>query len=129
MGIMNLVWPVTALFGTVWIVWQYIRYGREAQGEHQTPFAIAVSNGALHCGSGCTPGDICAEWLAFLAPGVAVALGWRTLFSDKMFAIWVLDYIFAYGFGIIFQYFSLAPMRHLSSRTALSPPSRPTPCP
>jgi uncharacterized membrane protein len=25
----------------------------------------------------------------------------------------VLDYIFAYGFGIIFQYYTIAPMRHL----------------
>ena len=30
MWIMNVVWPVTALFGTVWIVWQYFTYGRLA---------------------------------------------------------------------------------------------------
>ena len=30
LGIMNVVWPVTALFGSVWIVWQYVRYGRLA---------------------------------------------------------------------------------------------------
>jgi hypothetical protein len=23
MSIMNLIWPVTALFGTVWVLWQY----------------------------------------------------------------------------------------------------------
>ena len=27
MWIMNIVWPVTALFGTIWIVWQYFTYG------------------------------------------------------------------------------------------------------
>ena len=30
MWIMNLVWPVTALFGTVWVLWQYFAYGRLA---------------------------------------------------------------------------------------------------
>jgi hypothetical protein len=28
MWIMNVVWPVTALFGSAWIVWQYLKYGR-----------------------------------------------------------------------------------------------------
>lgn len=31
MWVMNLVWPVTALFGSTWIVWQYFRYGRLAR--------------------------------------------------------------------------------------------------
>jgi uncharacterized membrane protein YqaE (UPF0057 family) len=129
MWIMNVVWPVTALFGTVWVVWQYFQYGRLATHERAhaamqrdqpppnkklTPFPIAVANGALHCGSGCTLGDICAEWLAFLVPAVAVWFGWKSLFGTKMFAVWVLDYIFAYIFGIIFQYFTIAPMRELS---------------
>jgi len=30
MWIMNIVWPVTALFGSVWIIWQYFAYGRLA---------------------------------------------------------------------------------------------------
>jgi hypothetical protein len=28
MPIMNVVWPVTALFGTVWVLWHYFTYGR-----------------------------------------------------------------------------------------------------
>jgi len=59
-----------------------------------------VANGALHCGSGCTLGDIPAEWLAFAVPAVAVAFGWQSLFSEKIFAVWIMDYIFAYLFGI-----------------------------
>jgi hypothetical protein len=129
MWIMNVVWPVTALFGTVWIVWQYFTYGRLAEhaqahaamerggkmpSKAQTPFPVAVANGALHCGSGCTLGDICAEWLVFLVPAVAVAFGWHGLFGNKMFAAWVVDYLFAYAFGIVFQYFTIAPMRNLS---------------
>lgn len=72
-----------------------------------------VAEGASHCGSGCTLGDICAEWLAFSLPAVAVWFGWHSLFSDKIFAVWILDYVFAYVIGIVFQYYTIAPMRGL----------------
>jgi hypothetical protein len=99
MWIMNIVWPVTALFGSLWIVWQYFTYGRgpahqamqhesEPPAKSETPFPIMVANGALHCGSGCTLGDIVA--------------------------VWIVDYIFAYLFGVFFQFFTIAPMRGLS---------------
>jgi hypothetical protein len=129
MWIMNLVWPITALFGTTWVVWQYFRYGRLATHQQAraairrnepppnqllTPFPAMVSSGALHCGSGCTLGDICAEWLVFTCPAIAVSFGWRTLFRERIFAAWIVDYLLAYSFGIVFQYFTIAPMRGLS---------------
>jgi Domain of unknown function (DUF4396) len=129
MWIMNVVWPVTALFGTVWILWQYLSYGRLATHEkvhaamqrHEdppnkklTPFPLIVANGTLHCGAGCTLGDICAEWLVFAFPAIAVAFGWHSIFGEKIFAVWIVDYLFAYAFGIVFQYFTIAPMRGLS---------------
>ena len=129
MWIMNVVWPLTALFGTIWVVWQYFTYGRLAEdalaraamerneempSRKQTPFPIMVANGALHCGSGCTLGDIVAEWLVFLIPPVAIWFGWQGLFGEKIFAVWIVDYIFAYAFGIVFQYFTIAPMRGLT---------------
>ena len=129
MWIMNVVWPVTALFGTVWIVWQYFTYGRLAEdarakvamARHEempskklTPFPVMVGNGALHCGSGCTLGDIVAEWLVFLVPAIAVWFGYGSVFGDKIFAVWIVDYLFAYAIGIVFQYFTIAPMRNLS---------------
>lgn len=129
MGVMNIVWPVTALFGTVFVVWAYYRYGRlatmeamheaKAHGEKmpsktETPFPVMVGKGALHCGSGCMLGDIAAEWLAFLVPAIAIALGWHSLFEEKMFSVWILDFIFAFLLGIIFQYFAIVPMRKLS---------------
>ena len=129
MWIMNVVWPVTALFGSVWIVWQYFRYGRLAErrlaheaeqrgkdppNKRLTPFPIIVANGTLHCGSGCTLGDITAELLMMAFPAIVVAFGYTTLFSDEIFARWIIDYIFAYAFGIVFQYFTIAPMRGLS---------------
>lgn len=44
--------------------------------------------------------------------------GWKWLFPDtehgKMFAVWVLDYLFAFAIGVAFQYFTIKPMRDLS---------------
>ena len=127
MWIMNVVWPVTALFGTVFWVWRYFHFGRlatkhkvmNAKKEGRTPpnkikpFAAMVAEGASHCGSGCTLGDICAEWLAFGVPVIAVWFGWHSIFSEKIFSVWIIDYIFAYAFGIVFQYYTIAPMRNL----------------
>jgi hypothetical protein len=86
----------------------------EMPSRKRTPFAAMVANGALHCSSGCALGDIVAEWLVFVIPSMAVLFGWQSLFADKLFAIWIIDYIFAYAFGIVFQYFTIAPMRGLS---------------
>jgi hypothetical protein len=65
-----------------------------------------VGLAATHCGAGCTLGDLCAEWIVVAAPLV--------LFGHKLFGAWVVDYLFAYTFGIVFQYLTIAPMRHLS---------------
>lgn len=140
MWIMNMVWSLTALFGTLLTLWAYFRYGRSAparrgapqhggsdgdsgpqHGHEQdhSPFAVKVGKGSLHCGSGCTLGDIAAEWLAFVVPVVAVWFGWRWLFETKMFAVWILDYVFAFVLGILFQYFTIKPMREVSAGRAL----------
>ena len=121
MWIMNVVWPVTALFGTLITLWTYFRYGRAAAHrpcgapKHAaTPFPIIVGKAASHCGSGCTLGDIVAEWLAFAFPAIAVWLGWKSLFAERVFAVWILDFVCAFAFGILFQYFTIKPMRKLS---------------
>lgn len=118
MWIMNVVWPLTALFGGVlWLV-GYYRWGRRAAksgGDSAgPPFAVKVGIGASHCGAGCTLGDLIAEWLVFVIPTIALAFGWKTLFAEKTFAVWVLDYLVAFGVGIAFQYFTIKPMRDLS---------------
>jgi hypothetical protein len=81
-----------------------------------TPFAVKVAKGTLHCGAGCTLGDVVAENLAHAFPAVALWLGWKTLFAadHKLFAVWILDYVMAFIFGIAFQYFTIKPMRNLS---------------
>lgn len=126
MWVMNIVWPVVALFGTGLTLWGYFTYGRRssanaeaASTESKTPFPVMVAKSASHCGAGCTLGDIAAEWLAFAFPVIAIWLGWRTLFADEMFAVWVLDFLFAFVIGIVFQYFTIAPMRGLGLRDGL----------
>lgn len=128
MAVMNVVWPVTALFGTVLTVWGYFAYGRaSSQGAQQSanahgqqdasasqPFTAIVGKGTLHCGAGCMIGDLVAEWLAFFVPALAAVFGWHTLFQEKIFAVWVLDFVLAFAIGIVFQYFAIVPMRGLS---------------
>ena len=51
--------------------------GEEPPADRLTPFPAMVGKGALHCGSGsgCTLGDICAEWLVFAVPAIVVWFG------------------------------------------------------
>ena len=129
MWIMNFVWPLCALFGHVIVLGFYLWVGRQtpegsdgSQGNDEgakSSYPVSVAKGALHCGSGCTLGDIIAEWAAFFVPAVAIAFGWQWLFSEKIFAVWVLDLLLAFGIGIAFQYFAIKPMRDVSRSEAL----------
>jgi len=118
MWIMNLVWPLTALFGTVLWTAGYYRWGRTATGEEKDrpdpPFPIMVAKGASHCGAGCTLGDLITEWAVFAFPWIAVWFGWTTMFAEKTFAVWIPDFIVAFVLGIAFQYYTIKPMRDLS---------------
>jgi hypothetical protein len=119
MWVMNVVWPVTALYSGPLGVWAYYRLGRlssrkrareaKERGEEppgkQKPFWQMVGVGATHCGAGCTLGDLSAECLLAVFP--------LTLFGHRIFGAWVVDYVFAYAFGVAFQYFTIAPMRDL----------------
>ena len=118
MGVMTVVWPVTALFGSLAAVWFYRRHGRTGADDDPS-MAVSVSKGALHCGAGCTLGDIVAETTAFLVPGILVAFGYPGVFGEPMFAVWVFDFVLAFALGIVFQYFALAPMRGLGVRDGI----------
>jgi hypothetical protein len=63
--------------------------------------------GATHCGAGCMVGDILSDSALFL-------LGTTALLGSKLLTSYVFDFIVAYLFGIVFQYFAIVPMRHLS---------------
>ena len=129
MWVMNVVWPVTALFGSVaWLVGYFAvgtlatkaetraakDRGDDPPSKTQTSFAAKVAKGASHCGSGCALGDLIAEWLVFLVPAVAVWFGYKTIFPREIFAAWVVDFLFAFAIGVAFQYFTIVPMRGLS---------------
>lgn len=119
MWIMNLVWPITALYAGPIAIFAYYKVGRLstyramiAAKEHgdeppgkKKPFWQMVALGASHCGSGCTLADIAGEWALFAFP--------LSLFGMKIFGAWVVDYFLALLLGIFFQYFSIAPIRGL----------------
>ncbi len=123
MWIMNIVWPVTALYAGPLAFWAYYRIGRLSTKKtaraamrqnqpppgKQKPFPQIVAVATTHCGAGCTLGDLVAEWSVVLFP----ALG-SLVFENKMFNAWIIDFIAAYVFGIAFQYFTIVPMRGLS---------------
>ena len=118
MWIMNIVWPLAALFGSALWLAAYIAWGRmpaDPRGGEDTksPFAAKVLKGASHCGAGCTLGDIVAEWACFVFPVIPVWFGWHALFDKKIFAIWIPDFIAAFLIGIAFQYFTIKPMRNM----------------
>ncbi|MGA7420219.1 MAG: DUF4396 domain-containing protein [Acidimicrobiales bacterium] len=69
--------------------------------------AIEVS----HCGSGCTLGDVIAEFAIF-------ALG-LTIAGPALPAEYIGDYLFAVALGIVFQYFAIAPMMGLGLKDGL----------
>ncbi len=123
MAIMNIVWPVTALYGSVFALWAYFRYGRKKSKEAQAniseeehkkmmkdakehPRVSQISVAASHCGAGCSLGDIVADFTVF---GLAL-----TMFGSDLWANFIIDYILAWTLGIVFQYFTIAPMRGLS---------------
>jgi len=123
MWIMALVWPLTALFGSILWLAGYYAWGRTpgaVSGDgRDPPFAVMVAKGASHCGAGCALGDLVAEWITFAIPAIAVWFGWHSLFAEKMFAVWIPDFLLAFGIGIAFQYFTIEPMRGLSVRQGI----------
>lgn len=108
MTIMNFVWPITALYFGPFALLTYFGFGRS---KRETPFWQKVWIGATHCGAGCTLGDILAEWAVFLTG--------FTLLGSTLWASYLWDFALAFLLGIVFQYFSIAPMRHISGWPAI----------
>jgi hypothetical protein len=120
MMIMNFVYPVSALYAGPLALWFYYRVGKKDTMKnikdkqmpmHKKPFWQSVTIGTLHCGSGCTLGDILAESFLLWVP--------VTLFGSILAGTWVMDFVFAFVVGILFQYYAIKPMRKISSGTAL----------
>jgi hypothetical protein len=122
MPIMDVVWPVTALYLGPLGLWGYRALGRpRARRDHgghrdghgrEPPAWHGGVLSASHCGAGCVCGDIVGGWLVF-------ATGW-VLWGERLYAEYVAEFAFAWTAGIAFQYFSIKPMRpELSSGRAL----------
>jgi Domain of unknown function (DUF4396) len=82
-----------------------------APAERRRPGWVTMAVEVSHCGSGCTIGDVIAEFAVFW-----LAL---TIAGSGMAAEYVSDYALALIFGIMFQYFAIAPMRHLGLKDGL----------
>lgn len=126
MWIMNIVWPVTALYFSIFGLWGYIRAGRRmtraamlernermqmAPPSRGGPTFTQAAISDSHCGAGCVLGDIVAEFTLF-------ALGWMLL-GTTLYAEYAADLVLAWLFGIAFQYFAIQPMRNLPPAEAL----------
>jgi len=119
MAVMDVVWPVTALYLGPLAAWAYVRWGRPESPRwqrergsgpgHSMPVAVAVA--VSHCGAGCTIGDIVGSSVVFLLGLGLAGLGlWAEL---------PVDFALAYGLGIAFQYFAIAPVRDLGLRDGI----------
>ncbi len=120
MWIMNVVWPITALYSGPLGLWAYFTMGRlsthervheaKEKGEKppgkKKPFWQITLLATSHCGGGCTCGDVIAEWFVYFIP--------IFILGEKIFGTWALDFVLALLFGIAFQYFTIKPMKGLS---------------
>lgn len=115
MPIMDLVYPITALYWGPVALWFYFRHGRrkarpviELMGEPDSdrlPRWNVLGKAISHCGAGCTLGDIAGEWLV-------ASLG-LTAFGTSLVADFGMDFVWAWTLGIAFQYFTIVPMRDI----------------
>ncbi len=115
MAIMDLVYPITALYWGPVALWFYYRHGRrqsrpviERRGPadpNRTPRWVVLSKAVSHCGGGCTLGDIAGEWL--------VATLGLTIAGESLLVDFPMDFGWAWTLGIVFQYFTIVPMRDI----------------
>jgi hypothetical protein len=79
--------------------------------ERSRPWWVTIAIEVSHCGSGCALGDVISEFVVF---ALALTIAGLTLGAE-----YVGDYVLALIFGIIFQYFAIAPMRGLGVQDGL----------
>jgi hypothetical protein len=128
MAIMNLVWPLTALYASLVALWGYCGIGRMMSRERMPHHALHASGAeheekpapptwrqiavsASHCGAGCMLADILGENWVF-------AQKWQ-LGGQPLYADYAVTFGLAWLFGVAFQYFSIKPMKNLSPPQAL----------
>jgi hypothetical protein len=80
-------------------------------GGRARPRWVTMAIEVSHCGAGCSLGDVISEFAIF-ALGLTVA-------GVTLGAEYIGDYILALAFGILFQFFAIAPMRGLGVKAGL----------
>lgn len=127
MWIMNIVWPATALYFSVFALWAYFAKGRQMTADamrgmskdqmkqqmeqkketaRESPTWSMTALAGSHCGAGCALADIVTEFTVF---GVGA-----TFLGKELYASYLWDFIAAWSLGVVFQYFTIKPMRNLS---------------
>jgi hypothetical protein len=109
MGVMNAVYPITALyFGPLALAfyWRWARAGAVAmEPDRRRPWWVMMATEVSHCGAGCVLGDVISEFVIFWLALTVAGEAWPAEYTG--------DYVLALAFGIVFQYFAIAPMRGL----------------
>ena len=143
MWIMNLVWPITALYAGPLALWLYYRVGRHASHramQHMKHEGMTMGDDSMPHGESKLPehrtqkaakpfflsvavatthcGSGCTVG-DILVEGFLLPLFPLTLFGRAIFGAWVLDYIAAFVIGVAFQYFTIKPMRNLTPAQGL----------
>ncbi|MFR9546035.1 MAG: DUF4396 domain-containing protein [Rikenellaceae bacterium] len=120
MRIMNAVWVLTALWGSVLGLVAYFWFGRErntmsmdmggmSMGDMKMPQRAkwqSVTLSTLHCGAGCTLADILGSMVLFVIP---MSLGGG----------WAFTYVLALVIGVYFQFVAIREMSSDSTSTIL----------
>jgi hypothetical protein len=127
MPVMEAVFPISALyFGPLALVFYRrwaraaisptqgsppLRHGEDRAGVPRRPRWATYAIETSHCGAGCVLGDVISEWLIY---AFALSVAGHVLFAE-----YAGDYVLALCFGIVFQYFAIAPMRGLGLKDGL----------
>ena len=114
MAIMDIAFPLTALYLGPIALGAYFARGRRMSRKRMPMNGAKMDEGARdswwqvslsdsHCGAGCALGDIGGEWIVW-------ASAWM-IGSTVLGPEYILDLPLAWVFGILFQYFAIAPLR------------------
>jgi len=108
MAVMEWVWPITALYWGPVALWAYLRHGRASARAPEGDW-WPTAKGVAHCGAGCTLGDVVGEWVVYLT---AFSIGaFASSAANDLLAMYAVDFVLAWTFGVAFQWFSIVPMR------------------
>ncbi|WP_238473799.1 DUF4396 domain-containing protein [Paenisporosarcina cavernae] len=113
MAIMNVVWPINGWFFGPFALWTYFKWGRvKAKNisidDHRS-HAAKVFVSTSHCSAGCTVGDVIGVPI--------VVMSGLTIVGSTLFAHYTVEFVLAYVFGILFQFFSIYPMNKQKGKT------------